>query len=356
MNKQFVNDLATALRKVGTIHTVGEEWVSYIGEIPVGGVPYCGQMVTRETYSALWAYAQEKKLVKTEAEWQQIATVNNGNVPFYSSGDGSTTFRVPKLVGYVKGASSQSEAGDYIAEGLPNITGTSSGWDTSSTATESVASGAFSCTGSLVASTGSGTVYQWGRVEGFDASRSNQIYGKSSHVTPETSTVMFGVYAFGAIVETGALDATTLATSLARVESNLSGVVRSVNGTTADTSGNVTLTVSGSSAYQIPYATCSTGGSTDAKVATISNGVPLTLVAGAMVAVNFSNSPSKISSLNVNSTGAKSISFTSTTLNLGGSSLTITTKPNSVWVFVYNGSNWCVVSTYVSGSYSFDSD
>ena len=203
-------------------HNIGEEWVSYLGMIPEGGVPYCGQLVTREVYRDLWEYAQTQGLVKTEAEWQQIATANNGNVPFYSSGDGSTTFRVPKLVGYVKGASSQSESGSYIAEGLPNITGTYSALKTNDDDIKYF-TGAFSFDDTAKIDGAAGDGYD--RLGSFDASRSNPIYGNSDHVTPETSTVMFGVYAFGAIVETGALDATTLATAIARVESNLEAKV-----------------------------------------------------------------------------------------------------------------------------------
>ena len=231
MDEQFVNELAKALRKVGTIHTVGEEWVSYIGEIPVGGVPYCGQMCTRSTYSALWSYAQSKGLVKTEAEWQQIANANGGNVPYYSSGDGSTTFRMPKMVGYVKGASSQSVAGDYVAEGLPNITGTFK-----LTRGDDIPARAHSGTGAFYVDSSTETTIMdnslFGGISngtmGLDASRSNSIYGNSDHVTPETSTVMFGVYAFGAIVETGSLDATTLATGLATLESNVNAHIRVV--------------------------------------------------------------------------------------------------------------------------------
>jgi hypothetical protein len=36
-------------------------------------------------------------LVKSESEWQAIASANDGNCAYYSSGNGSTTFRVPKL-------------------------------------------------------------------------------------------------------------------------------------------------------------------------------------------------------------------------------------------------------------------
>lgn len=222
----FVSNLTKALRKVGTIHSVGEEWCSYIGKIPVGGVPYCGQEVTRSTYSALWSWANAQGLVKSESAWQAIASAQNGNVPFYSSGNGSTTFRMPRLVGYVKGAASQSDSGKHIAEGLPNATGiykndtdpSCGPWETAS------ASGMAYLYGSIDSRRGmanSGEAYSTYDAIGFDLSRSNPIYGNSDHVTPDTSTVLFGVYAFGAVAETDTLDATTLASAVARVESNI---------------------------------------------------------------------------------------------------------------------------------------
>ena len=198
-------------------HNVGEEWISYTGKIPNGGVPYCGQLVTREVYRDLWEYAQTQGLVKSESEWQSIASAQNGNVPYYSDGDGSSTFRMPKLVGYVKGASSQSESGTYTPEGLPNITGTLSSHNNSLA----------SPTGFVyeIVQGSKGVAANWGgtfaQEVGFDASRSSAVYGNSDHVTPETSTVLFGVYAFGAIVETGALDATTLSNGLATLESEM---------------------------------------------------------------------------------------------------------------------------------------
>lgn len=122
--------------------------------------------------------------------------------------------------------------------------------------------------------------------------------------------------------------------------------VTSVNGKT----GAVTITEGGTSAYKIPYATCSTAGKTGAKVATITNSVSLTLVAGAMVAVKFTNAlvnaeagdgTGTIASLNVNSTGAKTIKkFTSG----GGTALY---QNNRVYVFVYDGTYWNFVSALV---------
>lgn len=201
-------------------HNVGEEWISYTGRIPFGGVPYCGQEVTRETYRDLWEYAQTQGLVKSEEEWQRIATACNGNCPFYSSGDGSTTFRMPKIIGYIRGAVAPSEAGGYAKEGLPNITGRlDNNFD------RNVFNG--HADGAFYQENGQGR--RWAANESttttlgemrFDASRSNPIYGTSSHVTPETSVVLFGVYAFGEVVNVGELDAPLLASSIARIESS----------------------------------------------------------------------------------------------------------------------------------------
>lgn len=203
-------------------HNVGEEWVSYTGKIPNGGVPYCGQIVTRATYADLWAYAQAQGLVKTESEWQSWSSSHGGNVPYYSSGNGSTTFRMPSIKGYVKGASSQAEAGEYIAEGLPNIEGELHPLTVGLLSGDTeIVTGAFKNTSTVMAGGYSGS--QLKRLDNltFDASRSNPIYGDSDHVTPETNTVLFGVFAFGGITNIGELDATTLATGLATVEANL---------------------------------------------------------------------------------------------------------------------------------------
>lgn len=219
-----VSEAKNVISAASTIRLVGEQWVSVHGIIPKGGVPYCGQEVSRAMYADLWQWVNDNSLVITEAEWQALNTSQNGNVTKYSDGDGSSTFRMPAIKGYVKGASSQSESGAYTPEGLPNIT--------ASFVNESypLTPGAdWSVSGALraVSKTASQSITVGGanqktpRELHLDASRSSTIYGNSDHVTPETSVVLFGVYAFGAIVETGELDATTLATGLARVEANL---------------------------------------------------------------------------------------------------------------------------------------
>ena len=259
-NASFVSALKEALNGLKTVHQVGEEWVSYVGDIPAGGVPYCGQEVNRSTYSALWEYANAKGLVKSESEWQSLYNAQGGNVAFYSSGNGSSTFRMPRLVGYVRGASSQSESGSYVKEGLPNITGTLYGARSSAGKNASYEGG---LTWDTLSETNpnqtvSKTDYSYGSTARLDASKSNSIYGNSSHVTPETSVVLYGVYAFGEVTNVSSIDIGTVASSFAALESNvgskltslesnvdskLNGVVRSVNGTEADANGNVALTV-----------------------------------------------------------------------------------------------------------------
>ena len=57
-----------------------------------------GGEFNRADYPKLWAYLQANPtLVKTEAQWQVESTANDGICGFYSSGDGTTTFRVPNL-------------------------------------------------------------------------------------------------------------------------------------------------------------------------------------------------------------------------------------------------------------------
>ncbi|WP_157351279.1 hypothetical protein [Aliarcobacter butzleri] len=57
-----------------------------------------GGEFNRADYPKLWAYLQANpSLVKTQAQWQTEATANGGICGFFSSGNGTTTFRVPNL-------------------------------------------------------------------------------------------------------------------------------------------------------------------------------------------------------------------------------------------------------------------
>ena len=81
----------------------------YVDEIRIGLIDYgyvakayhivaFGGEFNRADYPKLWAYLQANPtLVKTQAQWTTESTANGGICGFYSSGNGTTTFRVPNL-------------------------------------------------------------------------------------------------------------------------------------------------------------------------------------------------------------------------------------------------------------------
>lgn len=132
-----------------------------------------GQELLRSSYPELWQFAQDNDLIGT----------------LFGEGDGSTTFTVTDIRGnFISIANSNDKVGKFTQAGLPNIKATAvPGGDGTGTCYPihiRQASGAFY-------TTENGTVMQ--RSErvgsktfglGFDASKSNSIYGKSSTVTP----------------------------------------------------------------------------------------------------------------------------------------------------------------------------
>lgn len=306
-------------------HTVGEQWISFDGTIPEGGLPFDGQLRNIELYQQLFDWAKENGRVIDETEWQHLRETNNGNVPYYSAGDGtsgqkrvievqfntnnltdtvgfsmgivdggtsiatsgtveeiiaminsgelgderftadyeitdvapyaaveppslgtvltliitakecsdfdnnyavdgpsvssirdvaegispreSTTFRLPIFNSYFK---ADVAGGGYIAEGLPNITGTVG--TVSGAASVGTNTGAFQHAGTTSVSITNGGDADY--KASFDASRCSDIYGNSEHVTPETSTVIVGVWAFNSFQNATNLDMADLKEAL----------------------------------------------------------------------------------------------------------------------------------------------
>ena len=97
----------------------------------------------------------------------------------YGAGDGSTTFNVPDLDGrFIELTTDAGSVGQFVEPGLPNITGRLQGGD----ANDDEATEAFywlSQTNSQL----DGSDYRLDNV-GFDASRSNPLYGASTTVQP----------------------------------------------------------------------------------------------------------------------------------------------------------------------------
>lgn len=77
---------------------VGFEYCVPYSELDSGQLIRDGQIVSRSVYKDLWDFVQKHpSLLLTEEQWQAELSANEGIVNnYYSSGDGSTTFRLPK--------------------------------------------------------------------------------------------------------------------------------------------------------------------------------------------------------------------------------------------------------------------
>ena len=72
------------------------------------------QVLNRADYPELWQYVQNYMPLLSEVDWQKQAAKQN-TVGFFSSGDGSTTFRTPVIVDFARGGSVGS-VGVYTAD------------------------------------------------------------------------------------------------------------------------------------------------------------------------------------------------------------------------------------------------
>ena len=222
-NKNLENpdpvDIAQAVvdKKPGWGIPIGYEYFTINPNIPQGSLPLFGGEYDRATYPDLWAWVQEQTgYLKTEAQWQALSSANAGNVPYYSDGDGSTTFRVPSLKCWIKAANGTvSEVGSYLAAGLPNITGTLRGDTTASNGSQfasqfSSGSEALQPAGTVTQGYGANfvaiTEKQINSYISFNASKSNSIYGNSTTVQPPSIVGMWLVKAYGVVEETGRID------------------------------------------------------------------------------------------------------------------------------------------------------
>ena len=202
---------------------IGHEWWTANPNIPAGCLPLFGGTFSRSAYADLWAWVQTQTgYLIGDDEWQMLSRQNGGNVPFYSDGDGSTTFRVPSLSCWVKGANGVSEVGSYLKAGLPNIEGqfiTSQKY--SETNPAPYWTGAMSIDSTDIGTGGPGHLHNPMVKATFDASRSNSIYGASDTVQPPSIVGMWLVKAFGTVSNIGNQDIADVSAGLARVETKM---------------------------------------------------------------------------------------------------------------------------------------
>ena len=102
----------------------------------------------------------------------------------------ANTVRLPKITGFVEGASGVHNLGDLVQAGLPNITGTFDADYLTSPGTVANVTGAFYDAG-VGSKYGSSGATGNTDVLGLDASLSNNIYGNSTTVQPQAIKVLY---------------------------------------------------------------------------------------------------------------------------------------------------------------------
>lgn len=159
--KQALTEMLPKLKPL----SVPTGMISAFNNVPEGWLQCNGAAVSRTTYAALFAVIGTK----------------------YGSGDGSTTFNLPNLHHkFLEGTNTQSEVGQSVSAGLPNITGTF---------TEHGNTSGLKCTGAFTgeASIGLGSNSGWasdgGRVT-MNSSSSSSVYGAASTVQPASTRML----------------------------------------------------------------------------------------------------------------------------------------------------------------------
>lgn len=227
-DQEFINQLADKLSKLGTVRPLGFHYLHPYGTVPADSIICNGATYSRALYKDFFDYITTQGWVKTEAEWQEIATRDKGFCPFYSSGDGSTNFRTPKFAPYQQIAIASGNAGTYHQAGLPNITGSLN--PIAQDETGVIPTGAFSRTSGRCM-TGSAFFNGKGLYE-FDASRSSSVYGASDTVQPESHEWVMCVVAYGVATNVGSVDMADVLSATAQVQAEIAGIQQAIGNIT----------------------------------------------------------------------------------------------------------------------------
>jgi hypothetical protein len=238
----FLNQLAEKLSKLGTVRPLGFHYLHPYGTVPADSIICNGATYSRALYKDFFDYITTQGWVKTEAEWQKIATRDNGFCPFYSDGDGSTNFRTPKFAPYQQIAMSVAQATQYHQAGLPNITGRSDLGGIYSAASFSGAITSAHNTGVVTGATHYNTSTEQKVKLTFDASNSNSIYGRPSTVQPESHEWVMCVVAYGIATNVGSVDIQNVMSAVnavqARVDNKLEASTPHITETWRSTDGS----------------------------------------------------------------------------------------------------------------------
>ena len=195
---------------------------------PIEGSLHCnGGLNSRELYADLFAFAQANKQVISEQEWQETAEACGGYCSYYSNGDGTSTFRMPKFAPHIQISLIAASAGTYHKPGLPNIeAGWTTGWNNAhiptiqtSGAVKTISNSAYGVSYGV----GNQTNNPW-RVN-FDASLFNSIYGSSTTVQPEFQEWIICVVAFGKATNVGEVDVANVMSAVSQVQAQVTEAI-----------------------------------------------------------------------------------------------------------------------------------
>lgn len=136
-------NIQTLLEKAGEGFAIGDIKFSFAKVVPNGWLRCDGNLYQRSEYPDLYQWATDNNYLVSEETWQSTKTANDGgSVGYFSTGDGSTTFRVFNIVDFVRADSSASNTGTYQTDTMRNITG-DSGWGNGDSSDVVIPTGAF---------------------------------------------------------------------------------------------------------------------------------------------------------------------------------------------------------------------
>lgn len=186
---------------------VGFEYYVPYSELDSGQLIRDGQIVSRSVYKDLWDFVQKHpSLLLTEEQWQAELSANEGVVNnYYSSGDGSTTFRLPKAGVIELPVITAENINKFSTDTQRNILGSITQVDT--IGKTQVSNGALLAKVTDISSSVNNNG-NWSNsiTIDFDASRSVGTEHTGSEVKPKTITKLAVVQAFGRVINTGTLD------------------------------------------------------------------------------------------------------------------------------------------------------
>lgn len=236
----FINQLAEKLSKLGTVRPLGFHYLHPYGTVPADSIICNGATYSRALYKDFFDYITTQGWVKTETEWQEIATRDNGFCPFYSSGDGSTNFRTPKFAPYQQIAIGVAQATQYHQAGLPSVEGNFADMTTESQSnTDKLITYATGCC-TYKQILGDRTVVNLGDVytrtnrysSVIDASRNSKAYGASDTVTPESHEWVMCVVAYGIATNVGSVDIQNVMSATAQVQAEIADIQQTIGNIT----------------------------------------------------------------------------------------------------------------------------